>query len=277
MARALLWKELGLCGSEDMLRLREAICLLIRYHSFPPYALVNPEPELKLLRIASNGMLAEDFTIEKLCALERADALGRICDSKDDFLEKTELCAILAGELGCFRAPYVFTDDYSMRAFFKGKTSWHGQKLYNESWGKVILMAGLPGTGKDTWIGENLPNMPVISLDDIRRELHVLPTDNQSKVIATAHDRARELLRKKQPFIWNATSIMATIRNMQISLFEEYGASVETVFLETSWEEELSRNSGRDAAVPLSVIEFMLSRLTLPERFECESVRWLNV
>ena len=116
--------------------------------------------------------------------------------------------------------------------------------------------------------------MQVVSLDDIRDELGVSPTDNQSKVVAAAHERAKVLLRKKEPFVWNATSITAELRAIQISLFEEYGASVRCVYLETEWNENLRRNAERERQVPERVIEKLLSRLELPEIYECEKVEW---
>ena len=111
-------------------------------------------------------------------------------------------------------------------------------------------------------------------MDEIRKRLKVSPTDNQGAVVARAHEQAKEYLRKKQPFVWNATSITAQLRSKQISLFEQYGASVKTAFLETDWEEELIRNANREAKVPKEVIEKMLSKLELPERFESEKVVW---
>jgi predicted kinase len=114
----------------------------------------------------------------------------------------------------------------------------------------------------------------MVSLDELRLRLHISPTDKQAPVVAAAEEEAREFLRKKQPFIWNATCITGEIRSKQIALFEQYGASVRTVFLETEWEEELRRNAGREAVVPVPVIEKMLSRLEIPERHECERVEW---
>ena len=157
------------------------------------------------------------------------------------------------------------------------RTKWKDQELFDDTWGKVILLSGLPGTGKDTWIRENYPNLPVISLDEIRKELGISPTDNQGRVISEGHERARALLRQKTPFIWNATNISSQIRSTQIALFEQYGASVTTVFLETEWEEGLRRNSERRAAVPPAVIERLLSKLEMPESFECTSVIYKTV
>ena len=169
---------------------------------------------------------------------------------------------MLCEELGCLNEPYAFASDYSKRAYFLEKTQWQGQELFDDTWGEVILLSGLPGTGKDTWIAKNYPSLPVVSLDEIRKKLKISATDEQGLVVATAHEQAKEYLRKKQPFVWNATSITAQLRSKQISLFEQYGAMVKTVFLETEWQENLARNSGREAVVPQVVIEKMLSKLS---------------
>lgn len=119
--------------------------------------------------------------------------------------------------------------------------------LYEDTWGEVILMCGLPGTGKDHWIRDNYPDLPVVSLDDLRLEMDVEPTEAQGRVVQAARERAKELLRAKHPFIWNATSLTA-LRAQQIELFERYHARVRLVYLETVWEENLRRNASRPYA-----------------------------
>ncbi len=277
MTREILWRDLGFCGDQDKQQMREAVCYLIKYHSFPPFAMTDANPERKLLKIAANGALTADFSVSALCALERADILGRISPDAEGALEKIAYCQMLAEELGCLNGPFAFADDYSRRAYFKGKTDWKDDMLFNDTWGEIILLSGLPGTGKDTWIGKNCPDLPMISLDDIRRNLRISPMENQGRVIAAAHEKAKEYLRKKQPFVWNATNVTEDLRGKQISLFEDYGASVHTVFLETDREEQLRRNAGRAAKVPVSAIDRMLSKLEPPECFECERVTWKTV
>ena len=274
MARELLWRELGLCGTPAARRIRESVCMLIRYHSYPPYAIKAESPERRLLTVTSNGELADGFTIGRLCLLERADVLGRICKDARESLERVEYCEMMAEELGCTDRPYRFASAHSQRGYFVGRTDWRDDELYDDSWGEVILLSGLPGTGKDTLIAERYPELPTVSLDDIRRRLGISPTEKQGRVVAEAHEQAKEYLRRHQPFVWNATNVTSQIRSKQISLFESYGASVKTLFIETEWEEELRRNSARSAVVPRSVIERMLSRLEIPERHECRSVVW---
>jgi len=274
MARELLWRDFGLCGSPERQMLREAVCLLIRYHSYPPFAMRDADSERRLLRMAANGELTPAFSLKKLCMLERADVIGRISADADDSLARIEYCALSADELGILDRPFSFSSDYSKRSYFRGKTDWREASLFCDTWGEVMLLSGLPGTGKDTWIAQKAPDMPVVSLDEIRTRLRISPTEPQGAVIAAAHEQAREYLRRHEPFIWNATSISTRLRDRQISLFESYGASVRTLFLETEWEEELRRNASRQAYVPQAVIERMLGGLELPERYESERVEW---
>lgn len=274
MARQILWREFGLCGTPEKQNIREAVCGLIRYHSLPPYAIDNEDGKLRLMRAAANGALAPGFTIRLLCAISEADALGRICDDKTDMLDRVALCGELAKETGCYDGPYPFPTAYTEYACLSGKNVSPEYPLYDDTWGEVILLSGLPGTGKDTWIKNNCPLLLMISLDEIRAELKMPPTQNQGKVIDAARERAKELLRKKQSFVWNATNILPMTRKQQIDLFAAYGASVRVVYLETGWDEQLRRNSGRKAAVPESAVSDMLEKLTPPERFEAHRVEW---
>lgn len=279
VARELLFRVLGLAGTPEAVRLRESVLAYVRYHSFPPFAIHATDVRRRLLRIAAMGELAGAFTIERLCILEDADIRGRISPNIEEALERVEYCRMLAEEEGVLRSPFSFTDAFSERAYFRGQTDAPTVPLYRDSFGTVIMMSGLPGTGKDTYIAANYPDLPVVSLDAIRARLSVRPTDNQGPVVAAAIEEAREHLRKKQPFVWNATCLTAEFRGQQISLFEQYGASVRTVFLETEYREGLRRNAGREgvAVVPVPVIDKMIRNMELPERHECEEVVWLQV
>ena len=151
---------------------------------------------------------------------------------------------------------------------------WKDEDLYDDTWGEVILMCGLPGTGKDTWIRENHPGLPTVSLDDLRRESGVKPGDNQGRVVQAAKERAKAYLRAKQPFVWNATCL-TPLRAQQIELFERYGARVRIVYLETNWAKNLRRNAGRTDAVPEDIIDRMLEKLEPPGQAEAQAVEWI--
>lgn len=277
MARQFLWQELGLCGSPEKQQFRETVCNLIRYHSFPPHAIDDPDGKRKLLAIAANGQNCSMFTIELLCALCEADALGRECIDEYDRIhmaEQVQLCREFAKESGCYDAPYPFPSAHTQFSYLGRKNIATEVELYDDTWGEVILISGLPGTGKDTWIKEHFPELPMISLDEIRKEMKISPTENQSKVVEIARDRARELLRKKQSFIWNATNLSPMIRKKQIKMFTQYHASTRIVYLETDWQEQLRRNAGRSDTVPEQAICDMMEELVLPEGQEAHNVEW---
>ena len=77
-------------------------------------------------------------------------------------------------------------------------------------WALVLgttVLSGLPGAGKDTWIAANRADHPVVSLDALRAELGVDPAGDQRAVVDAAYQRAREHLRARRSFVWNATNI----------------------------------------------------------------------
>ena len=274
IARALLWRDFGLCGAPEAQQLREGICLLIRYHTAPLHLIEGDRPAVRALKLAANGELTPWFTLRALCLLSEADVRGRIAPDVQEQLDTIALSRELAQEEGCLDAPYSFASECTKRALFAGGNVWKDQVLYDDTWGEVILMCGLPGTGKDTWIHAQHPDLPTVCLDDLRRELGVRPEDNQGRVVQAAKERAKEYLRAKQPFIWNATSLTA-LRKQQIDLFEGYHARVRIAYLETDWAENLRRNAGRAAAVPEDVICQMLNKLEPPERSEARRVDWI--
>lgn len=207
LVRKRLWQDFGLCGEAEAQRFREAVCLMIRYHTQPPHLLERDDASRRVLKLAANGELAPAFTLRALCLLSEADVLGRMSSDGPEYLERIELAWELAREEECLDGPYPFRSQRTRRAFLGGTSVWKAQELYDDTWGEIILMYGLPGTGKDTWISAHCPGLPVVSLDGLRLRLGVGPTENQGRVIQAARETTKEYLRRKQPFVWNATSL----------------------------------------------------------------------
>lgn len=279
IARTMLWKELGMAGAAELQNFRETVCALIRYHTAPVH-MGEEEDRRKLLRIAANGELAGDFQISMLCLLSRADVQGRLTDDMEDLDERIALTELLAEELGCLESPKSFASVYAQRAYLNGRLDWPDGELYDDTWGEVILMCGLPGTGKDTWIREHCPELPVVSLDELRREMKIPPTGAQGPVAAAAREQARRYLRAHKPFVWNAVNLTPDLREKNVRLFEEYRAAVRIIYLETGWGEELRRNRERgeiypEKKIPEQEIARMLERLTPPERASAQKVEWI--
>ncbi|HEV2235139.1 MAG TPA: AAA family ATPase, partial [Ktedonobacterales bacterium] len=177
-------------------------------------------------------------------------------------------------EQACLTQPYAFASDHSRFIYFRDPTKAAAYTAYDDTICEVTLLSGLPGTGKDTWIARHATDQPVIALDAIRRELRVAPTDDQGAVAALAKSRAREMLRRKQSFIWNATNITHAARATLIELFAAYHARIRIVYLDAPWDVILRRNQERAARVPEPVIARMLRKLEVPDLTEAHQVDW---
>lgn len=277
MVREKLWREYGVCGTKDLQNFRETICLLIRYHMMIPHLIEADDPEQRLIRTAADGKLANDFSLRLLTALSMADSDGRISNNRKNTRETLLLMAEIAKEAECYDKPKDFVSHFTEFAFLSGRNVTPETELYNDTVCEVIMMCGLPGTGKDTYIRKSYPDHPIVSLDDIRREYDISPSGNQQEVIRIAKERAKQLLRQKKSFVWNATSITPDIRSKMIALFQSYNAYTRIVYLETDYKENLYRNKSRKSAVAPSVIDKMLERITPPERFEAHEVDWICI
>lgn len=272
-ARTLLWTEFNLCGTPEAQQFREAVCMLIRYHTLPLHLFEKKNAADSARKTAAGGLAAPLFSLEALCLLGEADVLGRISSDTREKLDAVALSREAAEEGGCLAGPYPFRSARTARALFAGGSVWPDQELFDDSWGEVILMCGLPGTGKDTWIQKNHPDLPTVCLDDLRRRAGIGPEDEQGRIVQQAKEQAREYLRQKQPFVWNATCLTPQ-RGQLVSLFEQYGARVRIVYLETPWEENLRRNTARPNSVPESVLGRMLTKLEPPLPPEAQTVEW---
>lgn len=249
---------------------RETAAKLIRYHGMPVWFWTKKRPEAELIRAA------ESIPLRLLYLLSAADVTGREADAKEEFQERVELFADCARELDIWESPYVFADSYTRFQYFQKEELWHGASLYDNTEFDVILLSGLPLAGKDSWIAENGAGMPVISLDDIREELGFPPAKGSDHAANLAKNRARELLRKKEPFIWNATNIIRETRQKLVGLFAGYHARVHILYLEAPYQELLARNQRRERYIPVHALEEMIRRLEIPEPWEAYEVRYLS-
>jgi predicted kinase len=133
-------------------------------------------------------------------------------------------------------------------------------------------MSGLPGSGKDTWLAKHCPELPVVSLDDLRGVLDVDPTDDQGEVIQLARERCRQHLREGRDFAFNATNTMRQTRKRWIDLFAGYDARIDLVYLEPPLRTLFEQNDRRPNPVPRRVIERLIDKLEPPTATEAHSL-----
>ena len=236
-ARRFLYETLGMTG--ECFDVRESIVSLIRRHTLP-YNILNREDAVH--EVVTVSTIA---SCRLLAILSNADINGRINENKNQSLESVNLFCQFAEENDCLDRPYPFASDHTRYAYFSGTLAHPGETLYDDTWGEVVLMSGLPASGKDTYIEHHFADRPVISLDALRQQMKISWDDDQTPVIEAARKQARHYLRSKTPFVWNATNLRAYFRRSIIRLCGDYKASVRMVYLENDLPTLLQRNRSR--------------------------------
>jgi putative nucleotidyltransferase with HDIG domain len=269
MVRRLLWlgEELP---SATPFEVREQIARLVRLHGLPLQFLDKPDPVRAVIEAS------QLVRLDQVALLAEADVRGRICVDQPDLMDRVALFRDFCQELECYTAPRAFASDYSRFAYLQSERGDPNYEAYDDTRFEVVMLAGLPGSGKDTWIRANLPDWPVISLDNVRREMGVSPTDDQGQVVQAARERARELLRQQRSFVWNATNITRMVRQRTLDLALAYHARTRLVYLEAPFSEILRRNHERKYEVPEQVIYRMLDRLEMPDSSEAHRVEYIQ-
>lgn len=263
MARNILWQM------NVQFETREQIVNLIRFHQIPFFLINKPHSQKTLFETSMTARC------DLLSLVTEADARGRICEDKQKLLDNISLFVEYAAEQNCLSQPKQFANSHSRFLYFRKEDRDPDYEAFDDTVCEAILMSGLPGSGKDYFIGENFPHLPVVSLDDIRRELKISPTDKQGAVISLGKERAKEFLRRKQSFIWNATNISKQMRELSINLFANYNVRVRIAYLETTEANLFRQNQERDDVVPANVLSGMLERWEVPDLTEAHRVDYM--
>lgn len=251
--------------------LREQVAKLVRYHGLPLLVFDKPNPQRYLLKAST------EVDTRLLAMLAKADVLGRICEDQEDLLYQIACFEAYAKEQSCWGKGYPFANDLARFTYFQQEEGYPAYEPFDDTWGEVILMAGLPGMGKDTYIRQHFPDLPVVSLDNLRRKHRVAHRDakGNGRIIQLALEEAREHLRVQRSFVWNATNLTRNNRGRLIELFTTYKASVRIVYIEVPyllWQEQ---NLQRNYAVPLKVLNKMLNKLEIPSPIEAHQVDYV--
>ena len=261
-ARRILWR-MGVPFD-----LREQVCGLIEHHQIPLFLAGREDSE----HTASG--VSWVTRCDLLALVAEADVRGRQSADRSTLLENIELFSAYCEELGCLDRPRDFPSDSHRVEYFRSATRQPDSPAPLSHPMEVTVMSGLPGAGKDYWIAHNLPGHPMVSPDEIRRELGISPAGNQGRVIQEAWERARGHLREQRDFVWNATNLSLRLRGEVTDLFRRYGARIRIVYVEASAEEWEERNRTRPDMIPRRAIERMLTRWQVPKATEAHEVLW---
>jgi predicted kinase len=249
-------------------RLREDVAALVMHHQVPFFLADRIDGERLAITVSQTARC------DLLELVAWADATGRRCDDQQRLIDMCWLFGETCRELGCATAPYVFPSDHTRFVYFRTEDRAPAVEVYDDRRVDVTVMSGLPGAGKDTWIAEHGGGRPVVSLDALRVELGIDPSERQGRIFQEARERARVHLRAEEPFVWNATNISRLIRKQVVDLLAGYGARVQLEHVEAPADLLASRNRARQRPVPQAVIDKLVTKWSPPDTTEAHSVRY---
>lgn len=253
--------------------IREQVVGLVRYHGLPLWLLERPDALKSLIRSAF------EVNTQWLAMLARADVLGRICEDREEWLYRIDCFEEFCKEHHCWGTERAFVNAVAKMRYLQTADAPVDYVPYDSPAFEVILMSGLPGAGKDSFIRKHFTDLPVISLDGIREEWKVAADDktDNGRVIQEAKERAKVLLRRNQGFVWNATNITRQMREQLVELFLTYRAAVRIVYLEVPYLVLTAQNKNREAVVPQKVLERLINKLEVPAGWEAHTVSLINL
>ncbi len=260
LARGLLWRQ------NAPFAVRESIAALIRYHQVPYYLIDRPDARRLALEVSQTARC------DHLALLAEADVRGRICVDKQRLLDNVALFAQAVREEGCWDRPYAFPSDHTRVVYFLDEGRAPEALVYEDFRADAVLMAGLPGAGKDFHVRAHFADWPVVSLDALREELNVGPAEKQGEVVNEARERAREHLRRGERFVWNGTNVSRQLRRQTLELLLSYRARVRIVYVEAGPDVLFPQNRRRPAPVPETAIERLIDRWEVPDLCEAHRV-----
>jgi predicted kinase len=130
----------------------------------------------------------------------------------------------------------------------------------------LIMLVGLPGSGKSTYAKTVLSHCKIHSSDDLREELYG-DVNNQSsndKLFRELHKRIKEDLRAGNDVVYDATNIHWKRRKAFLKEISNIDCYTEAHLIATPYEVCVVQNLQRFRMVPESVIERMYKHFDVP-------------
>lgn len=260
IAREILW--------DCELLFREEVCALVRLHGLPLWIMDKPDPIRAA--ILSSWRVHNELTF----LLAKADVLGRISATRDELMYRAELFRELCLDNHCFEQVATWHNEHSRYRYFWSEET-YPVEIFDDTAFEVIALAGIAGSGKDTYYTKHYAHLPTVSLDNIRKELKIKPDDRdgQGKVARLAYERAKEFCRRKQSFVWNSTNLTQELRARLFNALRVYNPKFTIVYLETSQANIFSR---RKEDIKTSILERMIQQLDMPLVGEGHEVKWVK-
>lgn len=267
-ARDILYRDIS-----TPFAIREMICKLVKHHAIPIRIFDKDDPKKEALRTSiecGNHMLA---------TIARADMRGRksLINDIPDLMFDIDTFVLFCQENECYEVRDPFASDMTRFSYFmKNNEVWPKHEMFDDTTYDVYIMCGLPASGKSHYISENLSHLPVVSMDELRRQHGMKRYDktNNGRVIQMAKNMAKGYLAKKKSFVWDATNVTRTNRESLINLIMPYNPKVHIIYVERPYDAIVKSNMEREYPVRKDVLDNYMTKLDVPSLTEAHTVTY---
>lgn len=256
---------------------------LVGFHQVPKLLVVRNKNYSDYFHLSLNADL------ELLYWLELADMKGRECDDLEKQVDLLEQFRMFAEdyELWCVEdstapilnkvqvkpsvAEQAFLNAYTVHQLAHGQISMPEEAIAknyepSQQYSHLYVMCGISGSGKSTWVEQNLDGFEVISLDEIREELNGKRDcqKNRGQMLQLAKSRLKTALANKRNVVWDATNIRRDFRKIICDLGLNYGALITVVAFQVKENSLRVNNRNRKHAVGENVVTSQINKLEWP-------------
>lgn len=224
---------------------REEVCALVRYHMMPLGLFERKNYMEEIARICS---IVPSWNL--LVYLKQCDLAGSIHENdaqkQTDYMKLNEIRTI-GNAIDRYVLPHI---GYRR----------HNFEYYNDSVNKkninLIVMIGLPGSGKDTYIEKEFKNNHTVILcrDDIRTELgycnqdeKIVGTSEQEKEVTRIfNERMLNAAKMGKDIVINNINLKKEYRDNYTKMLSNYNLNITYYYIEaTSLEKNIERRNGQ--------------------------------
>ena len=257
----------GLLYDEEFL-VRERICDLVRRHMHLHHLFDHEDKIDEVIISLSYGYA----TVRDFIYLWQADSLGSISGETEEQIMETRhlIMGIADRKLKCIDRQHKFKDTFKQRYFLKMEPSKPPKLTF-----KAYIMIGLPGSGKNHYIDNNLPHLPSLSRDDIRAEIGLggeKPQGNKQEeetVTRMLMERLERYCESETSFVINNVNAKLKYRQDFLRKLIQHKAEIIYVYIDTPIEICKKRRKGQ---IPEGVIDRMNEHFDMPSPREYDSI-----
>jgi len=256
---------------------------LVGFHQIPKLLVVKNQGYSEYLQLSLNADL------ELLYWLELADMKGRICDDLANQIDLLAQFRMFAEEYQLWSVSdtiqpildkiqgkplineQLFLNAYAVHQLAHRQISMAEEAIAknyepSQQYSHLYVMCGISGSGKSTWIEQNLNGFEVISLDEIREELNGKRDcqKNRGQMLQLAKSRLKTALANKRNVVWDATNIRKDFRKIICDLGLNYGALITIVAFQVKENSLRVNNRNRKHTVGDNIVTDQISKLEWP-------------